>query len=186
MILNQDKPGFSDMQNAKRRFFALRNGAVADSLKRAGDPHSIIFGLTLMQLREVAQASPHNADLADRLWENDPTRESRLLAPMLIPLEDMSQEKASAWLNGVMCPEEADILCHRHLRKTDYALELAQTTYADAESDLQSYAALRLMCNIMYANRAEAKNMAESEAARNCQLTAVLACQILDELSFLE
>ena len=64
MDLSQNDPRFSDFQNVKRRFFALRNGIIADTLRRAGDPHTIIFGLTLPQLREVAEATGKDDALA--------------------------------------------------------------------------------------------------------------------------
>ena len=45
---------FNPLQNIKRRFFALRNGVIADTLRRAGSPFKIIFGLNLPQLAEIA------------------------------------------------------------------------------------------------------------------------------------
>ena len=46
MIFDKDDPDFGDMQNVKRRMFALRNGVVAEALRRGGCPYRIVFGLT--------------------------------------------------------------------------------------------------------------------------------------------
>lgn len=46
---------FNKMQLLKRRFFAMRNGAVADSLRRQGADYRIIFGLNLPQLVDIAR-----------------------------------------------------------------------------------------------------------------------------------
>ena len=76
---------FNDMQQIKRHFFAMRNGIVADVLRKAGSPFRIIFGLTLPQITDVANATGKNAELARRLWDNKTTRCSMLLAPMIMP-----------------------------------------------------------------------------------------------------
>lgn len=34
---------FNPMQRLKRRFFAMRNGALADQLRKGGVPHKIIL-----------------------------------------------------------------------------------------------------------------------------------------------
>ena len=67
MIFDKNDPEFGDMQNVKRRMFALRNGVVAEALRRGGCPYRIIFGLTLPQLDEVAAVTPHTETLAQML-----------------------------------------------------------------------------------------------------------------------
>ncbi len=64
------------MQQIKRRFFAMRNGVVADMLRRAGSPFHIIFGLNLPQIVEIASEIPETQReaMADALWQNRSTR----------------------------------------------------------------------------------------------------------------
>ena len=45
---------FNTMQTLKRRFFAMRNGLLADQMRRAGSNFRIIFGLNIIQLNEIA------------------------------------------------------------------------------------------------------------------------------------
>lgn len=184
MDISKEDPRFNEFQNVKRRFFALRNGIITDTLRRGGDPHRIIFGLTLPQLREVADATPADNALAAALWENSSTRESRLLAPMLMDPEATTIETASAMAETVLGVEEADILCHRLLRRLPFAMTLVDR-YKDSDHDLLRYLALRLMLNIIRENPQKAMALSEAETARNCPLTRRLALQTADEADFI-
>lgn len=140
----------NQMQTVKRHFFAMRNGIIADTLRRAGSPYHIIFGLNLPQLMEIAAMTPHTVELADALHANASTRCSRLMAPMIHPAEDMSEQKALQWMTDVLCAEEADILCHRLLRKLPFASSLVSKAL-EADSSAQTwlaYTGLRLLANL--------------------------------------
>lgn len=102
----------------RRRFFAMRNGIVADALRKAGDPHKMIFGLQLPQLREIAEATGRdNHDLGLYLWKEDSgSREARLLACWIIPAGSLSQAEWESMAESVCTREEADMLAFRILR----------------------------------------------------------------------
>lgn len=174
---------FNEMQTVKRQFFALRNGIVADTYRKAGSNFRIIFGLNLPQIVEIAEQTPHSAALADSLWHNTTTRESMLLAPMIYPREEFTQELARQWVAAVPSVEVADILCHRLLRHMPYAAALA-ASLADSDSDIERYTGLRLMFNLVAQKPQEALAYARKEAARNCQLTAHTAAMLADEAAF--
>lgn len=142
---------YNDMQLVKRRFFAMRNGIIADTLRSAGSPFKIIFGLNLPQIIDIASQTPHTIELAEQLWANTTTRESRLLAPMLYPLEQFDIDTARRWAATVETSEVADILCHRLLRHCPFATELAKELSESAATALETYTALRLAFNIVTA-----------------------------------
>lgn len=175
---------FNDMQTVKRRFFAMRNGVLADRLRKAGSPFQIIFGLNLPQLEEIAADFRGNVDLAERLWENRTTRESRLIAPMMMAVGDIDRAKAVGMLADVEAAEVADILCHRLLRHHPEALEIAREA-ARSESDFSRYGAVRLAMNIVAKYPDEAEALARAEMARNCALTSWPCRQIIEETDFL-
>ena len=79
----------------KSEFFALRNGEIADRLRRAGSPYKIIFGLQLSQLDAMAARLQKSTELADVLWQNTSTRESRLLAVLVYPLDSLTRQVAA-------------------------------------------------------------------------------------------
>ncbi len=174
---------FNEMQTVKRHFFALRNGIVADTYRKAGSKFRIIFGLNLPQIVEISEMTPRSAALAEVLWRNTSTRESMLLAPMIYPREEFTKEQARRWVAEVPSAEVADILCHRLLRHMPFAAELA-ASFADSEVDMERYTSLRLMFNLVAQLPQKALDCARKEAARNCQLTSRTAAMLADEAEF--
>lgn len=175
---------FNPLQTVKRRFFAMRNGIIADTLRRAGSPYRIIFGLNLPQLKEIADMTGSNAALAQQLWDNVSTRESMLMAPMIYPREEMTQPVAQQWIDSAVCPEAVDILCHRLLRHLPYAWQLAQHNI-ESSVDLNRYAAIRLMWNLIATHAVSIRPLAEKEAARRNPLTYRVASDLVSEIDFL-
>lgn len=162
----------------------MRNGIIADTMRKAGAPYRIIFGLNLPQLVEIARDFGPDADLARRLRDNVSTRESLLIAPMLMPREELHEEEALEWLRGAPTVEVIDVLCHRLLRHEPYAWSLVERL-KDSPVDMERYGALRLMWNLLSSHTAMIRPLAEAEAARGCPLTQRVALQLVDEIDFL-
>ena len=176
---------FSRLQQVKRRFFAMRNGVIADTYRRAGSPFRIIFGLNLPQIVEIAGDFGPDAGLAEALWANTSTRESMLLAPMLLRPEDLTEENALKMIEECPSAETVDILCHRLLRKTPFAFSLAMKAAEAGRSPLTRYAALRLLWHQLLSHPVECRRIANDELKRNEPLTSQPARQIIDELDFM-
>lgn len=174
---------FNEMQTVKRHFFAMRNGIIADTLRRAGSPFKIIFGLNLPQLMDIAESTPHSAELATRLWNNSSTRESMLLAPMIYPRDKFDADTATEWTAQIPTPEVADILCHRLLRHLPYSLELA-IALCESDEDMKRYTGLRLFFNMVAQNAETALKYAEMNLDTPCSLTRNIAMQLADEARF--
>ena len=107
------------VRDIKHKFMVYRNGIVADSLRKAGYPYQVIFGLQLPQLTAIAREIPEEVDrheLANVLWADREVRESRLLAPYLYESARLTLDDALALAKDVRTPEEADILAFRLLR----------------------------------------------------------------------
>lgn len=175
---------FNEIQTIKRRFFALRNGVIADTLRRGGSPFKIIFGLNVPQIKEIAAETGFRSDLASQLWANTTTRESMLLAPMLIDPKNMTYDDARRMIGDVPCVEVADILCHGLLRKCADAYGWAKRL-AEEDSDMHRYAAMRLLWHHLSEHGAEIRLIAEREVARDNALTVQPASQIIEELKWL-
>lgn len=185
MKLDTNDPRFSEFQNIKRKFFALRNGIVADALRQGGDPHRLIFGLTVVQLRQIAQVTEASTALADMLWANDTTRESRLLAPLVYPKDCLPQARAAEMLSQVLSAEEADMLCHGALRHYPYALDIAlQALERTDATPVQVYAALRLLFNIVSHHPQSILPVAQKFTGHPSAGVAALAASLAQEAGF--
>lgn len=177
---------YNPMQTIKRHLFAMRNGVIADVLRRSGSPFKIIFGVNLPQLVEIAAETGPAEELAEQLWANTTTRESMLIAPMIFPRDKFSREKAMQWISTVPCAEVADVLCHRLLRHQDYALDLAGELVADSSRpDMERYTGLRLAFNLVGQHPARCGEIAALESARQCSLTRTVAASLAEEARFL-
>lgn len=144
-----------ELREVKQRFFALRNGLLADMLRKQCQlPHKVIFGLNLPQIKQIAAEAGINNDLAAQLWADTDVRESRLLAPMLRSADTAALEM----LLQVRSVEEADVLCHSLLRRCPKAEDAAIVTLKSPDP-LIRYAALRLLLNLWPASSATLRNV---------------------------
>lgn len=176
---------FNRFQQIKRNFFAMRNSIVADTIRRGGLQYKMIFGLNLPQIADIAATLPHSRELAEELWADIRTRESRLLSPMVYPREELTRERAAEMLREAQTTEVADILCHRLLRHQPYALDLALEA-ASATDEMHRYGAFRLMSNLVYTYPKEIKPFAEAELPVATALTRPLCLNLLQEIEFME
>ncbi len=142
------------IQEVKKEFFAYRNGIIAEQLRAAGDPHTMIMGCQLTDVIAIAEHYEKSAELAQALWNDVNHRECRMAATMLYPTEDFDIETAVAWCQSVESVEIADVLCHRLLRHLPYALELWKQLLA-CDKKLVRYTAWRLLLNLLIMNRIE-------------------------------
>ncbi|MDE5567497.1 MAG: hypothetical protein K2J12_03550 [Muribaculaceae bacterium] len=179
--MDKGETSFSDMQTVKRNFFAMRNGVIADTLRRSGSPFRIIFGLNLPQISEIALKSPHSREMAESLWANKTTRESMLIAPMLVKQEDFTIDDARRWIADIPAEEVADVLCLKLLKHLGYAASLADEL-AGSSDRMARYTGLRLKFNLLNIDVRDALRYAEkalsSETDKRC---ITLAAQLKDE-----
>lgn len=132
-----------DLQAIKKEFFTFRNGIVADTLRKAGMPYKVIFGLQIPQIAAIARGQVPSMELADALWEDKEVRESRILATYLFPVSEISGEKAIALLRSVTTPEESDMLAFRLLKRLPFAEEILKEIEKDSQIPEYAVASLR-------------------------------------------
>ena len=96
------------IKSIKNDFRLGMNGVISTSLRNKGMDYTIIFGLSLPQLRRLAEKYQQNKEVASKLW-NENIRESKLLASMIYPYNEMDIEEAKRWIEDIRYPEVADI-----------------------------------------------------------------------------
>lgn len=175
---------FNPLQKIKREFFALRNGVIADTLRRAGSPFRIIFGLNMPQITGIATEVGYDIDMAHLLWANTSTRESMLLAPMLLDPSAVTAGEAKNMVGQSPSAEVTDVLCHSLLRKMPDAFGIA-CALAGEEGGMQRYAAMRLLWRYIQSDTERVLAMARKEMARKDDFTLAPARQIVDEIDFI-
>lgn len=98
------------IQEIKKEFFAYRNGIIADTLRRSGYPHKVIFGLNFPQIKDIATRIGTDHQLGLSLWQDAEVRESRLLACRLLDASCVDDATFDAMLAECRTPEERDML----------------------------------------------------------------------------
>lgn len=109
------------LNDIKKSFFTFRNGIVADTLRKAGMPYKVIFGLQIPQLAGIARSLSPSMELAEQLWNDREVRESRILASYLFPVEEINLDKALNLARDVRTQEEADMLAFRLFKRLPFA-----------------------------------------------------------------
>lgn len=175
---------FNQIQEIKRRFFAMRNGIVADTMRKGGLGYKMVFGLNLPQIVEIAQALEPSRELAEQFWADSRTRESMLLAPMIYPRGELTRGRAAEMLRESPTTEVTDILCHRLLRHEPYALDIAMEAASSAD-DMERYGAFRLMNNLVHVHPAVIRPIVETELSAANPMTQRLCLNMLEEIRFL-
>lgn len=142
------------LRNTRKQFFAFRNGIIADSLRKNGDPHTMIMGCQMTDVAQIASTIQPGKEIAEAFWADTKHRECRMIAPMLYPATDMDRDTATAWAKSAECEEIADVLCHRLLRKLPFAPELAAQLQC-AQEPMAIYTGFRLLLNLVLMGKVE-------------------------------
>ncbi|MBP5134449.1 MAG: DNA alkylation repair protein, partial [Paludibacteraceae bacterium] len=96
------------------------NGVVSGTMAGAGLDYKVIYGTQWPELKKIASRYPQNAALAECLWKMD-VRETKILATLLYPVEEFSEERADAWAQTLPSAEMSVFLSMNLLSKTSYA-----------------------------------------------------------------
>lgn len=169
-------------QDIRKEFFAYRNGIIAEQLRAAGDPHTMIMGCQLTDVIAIAEHYEKSAELAQALWNDVNHRECRMAATMLYPTENFDIETAVAWCQSVESVEIADVLCHRLLRHLPYAIELWKQLLA-CDIKLMRYTAWRLLLNLLIMNRIEKTDGLRSMVEKELKTAQPPLRQVLESIA---
>ena len=135
------------IKSIKNEFRLGMNGVISSSMRNKGMNYKIIFGLSLPQLRSIAEKYSFNKEVAEILWNED-IRESKLLATMIYPYEEMDIEVAKLWINDIRFTEIADISTMFLFSKLSYADELIADNINSLDEN-KKYFAMRLFIRLV-------------------------------------
>ena len=193
--LRRCKTKYKDMEfkeqirQIKSDFFSLRNGEIADTLRKAGNPYKIIFGLQMPQLEQIAAKSGKSVELAEWMWANDSTRESKMFATMVYPIEEFDLAKAEEWALEAETFELIDTLCFRLVRYINGSEELVHK-YMESTEEKMRYFAYRLAMNLLILRKISNTDKLYSAAKKEVDSSKTItlkqiANQIVQEVEFM-
>lgn len=120
----QNLPLEDQIREIKKMLRATMNGVLSGSMRQQGLTYRVNFGVDQPRLIELSDEIPHTTALAAKLWKED-IRELRLLAPMLMPRDEMDEELALLWIEQLHFAEEAQVLVMHLLCHLPFASDIA-------------------------------------------------------------
>ena len=107
----------TQIKSIRRAIYLSMNGICAENIDNSGLEYKQNFGVAWTRLVEIAQNYTQNYDLAERLWLMS-IRETKLLATLLCPPQELTTERLTEWVKGITTIELAEIFAFALLRKT--------------------------------------------------------------------
>lgn len=133
----------------KKEFYSLRNGLVATAIKSEYPEGTMIFGLMIPQIKQIASNYKKDLQLASLLRNDSNVRESRLLSFYLLPLEDLDKELAKEIIRNLISIQEGEIFAHSVLRHLDYAPDiLKEMSKENSDNKFSVYCLKMLKMNL--------------------------------------
>lgn len=108
MLFLLDKPETEkEFQQLLKQIRLRKNGDISASMKRQGIVYKTNWGVSVVELRELARKHQKNHLLALKLW-NKHWRESMILATILDEAEKVTEEQMDFWTKSFECQEIAE------------------------------------------------------------------------------
>jgi 3-methyladenine DNA glycosylase AlkD len=98
-----------------------QNGAVVDSMQELGIIYKVNYGVTIPELKQIAQPYKGNHELAIRLFTED-IRECKIIASMIDEPNQVTGEQIDNWSDEFLNIEIVEQVCSNLFWKSDFAL----------------------------------------------------------------
>lgn len=122
------------LQDIRKRCRFAMNGVASSSMRNRGLDYKLNFGVSIQKLKEIASRYEASKELAQRLWSENGTRELKILATMLYPLDQFTQDEADNWVLQISNQEIREQVTVNLFQNLPFAQELAQS-WSNNQSD---------------------------------------------------
>lgn len=112
------------IKEIKRSFRLMMNGTASRSMREKGLEYHLNWGVSFMDLKQMAEEIGKAYDLAIELWKED-IRECKILATLLMPADEMPVEIAEIWMEQTQSQEMAEMQAFNLYQYVDYAPAMA-------------------------------------------------------------
>ena len=123
------------VKEIKQSFRQIMDGAIAASMRSKGIDYKLNWGASLPRLKEKAEELGMNYELAIALWKEN-VRECKILATLLMPINQMLPEVCDIWMEQIPTQEIAEQASFNLWQHLPYAPEKA---YQWIASDKELY-----------------------------------------------
>lgn len=114
----------------KKELRSNMNGVASTYMRENGLDYHVNWGIELPRLRNIASEFEQSLIVAQKLWQEN-VRESKILATMLCPIEELDEQLANLWVEQITTPEIAQIASLNLFSKTRFASSIAFRWIAD-------------------------------------------------------
>lgn len=135
----------------KRSFRLFMNGVTAASMRNKGLEYKINWGVSQIDLRNMASQYTDDKPLAIALWAEHNIRECKLLATMIMPSDEMSEDEATEWADTCQTIEIMESAVFNLFQKLDFAQSLACHMLASPDTLVRT-GSYNLVCRLMKRN----------------------------------
>ena len=175
----------TQIKSIRRAIYLSMNGICAENIDNSGLEYKQNFGVAWTRLVEIAQNYTPNYDLAERLWLMS-IRETKLLATLLCPPQELTAERLTEWVKGITTIELAEIFAFALLRKTtNLTKEILQLE--QSENHLHRLTAYHTLARLATQNLNQIKSEENKETTSQFSILKMaidnITPQDLDEIS---
>lgn len=137
----------TDIQDARekakeirQRFRSRMDGVVSQNMRDRGVVYHINWGISLKHLRELSEEFTPDYHVALELWK-DNVRESKIMALMLMPVDEFAPDIAEIWIDTMPTQEIAEMAAMLLFLHLPYAPQMAfcLISHADAIKQILGY-----------------------------------------------
>jgi 3-methyladenine DNA glycosylase AlkD len=157
------------LRDIKTQLRLSMNGPVSQSMREKGYHYKVNFGVELPRIKDIAAQYAKDDHLAIALWKED-IRECKILASLLMPVENFQSDLAELWVEQIDNIEIAELTVMNLFQHLDYIPSLSFKWIADEREFVQ-------VCGFLTIGRLLTRKGDMSERAANEFLDqAVSAC----------
>ena len=122
--MTMDEQTQEKLKEIKKSFFLRMDGTASRSMREKGLDYKINWGVSIPDLRKIADEYGKDYALAIELWKEN-IRECKILATMMMPPEQMLPEIVELWMEQTPSQEIAEMAAFNLYQHLEYAPVLA-------------------------------------------------------------
>lgn len=125
------------IRDIRKRCRMAMNGIASASMRSYGLNYKLNFGVSIQKIKEIAARYEADKDLAETLWL-DGTRELKILATLLYPIDLFTIETANRWVSQIPNQEIREQVCVNLFQITEFADTVALEWINNGDENVRS------------------------------------------------